>query len=398
MNGTTAIHPPLAAQLALRVLAHLQLGALDVALPDGRRRSFAGPLPGPRADLEVRDWRFFRRVLVAGDIGLAESYMDGLCDTQDLIALIELLALNEPHLIRIANGTWWRRLGFRLAHALRDNSRRGARRNIRAHYDLGNAFYALWLDPTMTYSSALFDGDPTRPLDTAQRAKYERIVDRLGLRQGDTVLEIGCGWGGFAETAARRGARVTAITISDEQAAFARQRLARADLAHTAHIELRDYRDVRGTFDHIVSIEMIEAVGERHWPSYFAALKRHLKPGGKAVVQAITIADSFYQQYRRRADFIQTHVFPGGMLPSPAVIAEQARRVGLSLVDSFGFGGDYASTLRTWLQRFDGAVDRVRAQGFDDRFVRMWRYYLSYCAVGFATQRTDVVQAEFTHV
>jgi cyclopropane-fatty-acyl-phospholipid synthase len=388
---------PIAARLALGVLRYLRCGSLDLALPDGKRQAFTGVEAGPHAALDVRDWRLFGRVLASGDIGLAESYMDGWCDTPDLAALIELLAANEAHLGRLANGTWWQRLSLRLAHALRPNSRAGARRNIQAHYDLGNEFYALWLDPTMTYSSALFANDPLQPLDAAQRAKYERILDRLEVRQGDTLLEIGCGWGGFAETAARRGARVRAITISAEQAAFARRRLERADLSHMATVEFRDYRDVRGSFDHIVSIEMIEAVGERNWPKFFAALKQHLNPGGKAIVQAITIADALFTGYRRRADFIQTHIFPGGMLPSPAAIAEQARKVGLRLADSFGFGGDYAHTLRTWLARFDAAADSVRALGFDDRFVRMWRYYLCYCATGFATQRTDVVQAEFTH-
>lgn len=397
MTPTTSRRPPMAARFGLRVLQHMRIGSLNLSLPDGRREAFRGPLPGPQATIEVRDWQFFRRVLVSGDIGLAESYIEGLCDTPDLVALIELLALNETHLARIAHGKWWRRVALRLAHLLRPNTRAGARRNIRAHYDLGNDFYALWLDPTMTYSSAMFEGDASRSLDAAQFAKYERILDRLGVRQGDTLLEIGCGWGAFAETAARRGARVTAITISAEQAAFARQRLARADLEHAATVEFRDYRDISGTFDHIVSIEMIEAVGERHWPKYFATLKRHLKPGGKAIVQAITIADSVFEQYRRRADFIQTHIFPGGMLLSPTAISEQARRVGLRLADSFGFGHDYARTLRAWLARFDAAVDHVRGQGFDDRFVRMWRYYLSYCAAGFATCRTDVVQAEFTH-
>ena len=388
---------PLAARFALGMLRYLRVGSLDLTLPDGRRETFHGIEAGPHAELEVRDWRFFRRVLSAGDIGLAESYMEGLCDAPDLVTLIELLALNEAHLGKLASGTWWQRLALRLAHLLRANSHAGARRNIRAHYDLGNDFYALWLDPTMTYSSAIFANDPSRPLDAAQRAKYERILDRLGVRQGDTLLEIGCGWGAFAESAARRGARVTAITISAEQAAFARRRLEHADLAHAATVEFRDYRDVSGTFDHIVSIEMIEAVGERNWPKFFATLKHHLKPGGKAIVQAITIADSLFSQYRRRADFIQTHIFPGGMLPSHTAVAEQARKVGLQLADSFGFGSDYARTLRTWLARFDATVENVRALGFDDRFVRMWRYYLCYCAVGFATCRTDVVQAEFTH-
>jgi cyclopropane-fatty-acyl-phospholipid synthase len=249
----------------------------------------------------------------------------------------------------------------------------------------------------MTYSAALYDGDASRSLDQAQRAKYERILDRLGARQGDTLLEIGCGWGGFAETAARRGVRVRAITISQEQLAYARERLSRAGLGHIASVEFRDYRDVEGTYDHIVSIEMIEAVGERHWPSYFDALKRHLNPGGRAIVQAITIADDCFERYRRGADFIQTYIFPGGMLPSTATLRAQARRAGMALANAHPFGRDYARTLEAWLGRFDGVVDRVRGLGFDERFVRMWRYYLAYCAAGFSSGRTDVVQAEFTH-
>ncbi|QQS13243.1 MAG: class I SAM-dependent methyltransferase [Rhodospirillales bacterium] len=388
---------PPAAGLALRALQRLKAGSLDLVLPDGSRRRFEGAEPGPAAELRVNDWKLFTRVLSAGDIGLAEGYAAGECDTPDLVRLIELLAVNESGLGGIAYGRWWRNLVLRLRHLVRDNTRGGARRNIHTHYDLGNEFYALWLDPTMTYSSALYGDDASRPLDAAQRAKYERILDRLGTRQGDTLLEIGCGWGGFAETAARRGLRVTGLTISERQMSFARERLARQGLDANARIEFCDYRDATGAYDHIVSIEMIEAVGERHWPSYFATLKQRLNPGGKAIVQAITIADSFFHSYRRRADFIQTYVFPGGMLPTSSILVEQARRVGLRLAGEFGFGPDYARTLRSWLERFDQRVGGVKSLGFDDRFVRLWRYYLAYCAAGFTTRRTDVVQAEFTH-
>ena len=388
---------PLAAMAALRALERLQVGALSLGLPDGTTRHFSGAHPGPDAAISVRDWHVFSRVLSSGDMGLAEGYMAGEWDAPDLVRVLELLAANEAALARLARRSWWRRQLLRLAHLRHDNTRRGARRNIHAHYDLGNAFYALWLDPTMTYSSALYDGDSSRPLDQAQRAKYERILDRLGARQGDTLLEIGCGWGGFAEAAARRGIRVRGITISREQLDYARERLARAGLGHIASVEFRDYRDIEGTYDHIVSIEMIEAVGERHWPSYFDALKRHLNPGGRAIVQAITIADDCFERYRRGADFIQTYIFPGGMLPSATSLRAQARRAGMALAGAHAFGRDYARTLEAWLGRFDGVVDRVRTMDFDDRFVRMWRYYLAYCAAGFSSGRTDVVQAEFTH-
>ena len=396
-QGTARDALPLAAFAALKALDRLKVGTLAISLPDGGTRRVVGAQPGPEAALEIRDWHVFSRVLSSGDMGFAEGYMAGEWDTPDLVRLLELMAANEAALARVARASWWRRQLLRLAHLRHDNTRRGSRRNIHAHYDLGNAFYSLWLDPTMTYSSALYDGDGARSLDQAQRAKYERILDRLGARQGDTLLEIGCGWGGFAETAARRGVRVRAITISQEQLAYARERLSRAGLAHIASVEFRDYRDVEGTYDHIVSIEMIEAVGERHWPSYFDALKRHLNPRGRAIVQAITIADDCFERYRRGADFIQTYIFPGGMLPSAENLRAQARRAGMALAGAHAFGRDYALTLEAWLGRFDGVVERVRGLGFDDRFVRMWRYYLAYCAAGFSSGRTDVVQAEFTH-
>jgi len=384
----------IAARFALHALRRLAVGGLAVTLPDGTARRF-GSLDGPQAAISISDPRFFRRVLADGDIGLAEAYMEGWFETPDLTALIVLLATNERALGGIARANGLKNLLLRLLHRRNDNSREGSKRNIHAHYDLGNEFYGLWLDPTMSYSSALYADDPTRPLDAAQIAKYERILDRLGARQGDTVLEIGCGWGGFAEVAARRGLRVSGITISKEQLEFARARLQRAGLAHRAQLEFRDYRDLAGRYDHIVSIEMIEAVGERYWPDYFATLKRHLVPGGSAVVQAIVIADEFYEGYRTRPDFIQTHIFPGGMLLTPRHIAEHCRRAGLAVAELYSFGMDYARTLDLWLDRFDRVADQVRGLGFDERFRRMWRYYLAYCSAGFATRRTDVLQAHF---
>jgi len=388
----------LAARFVLKALDRFAIGRLTLRLPDGSIRVFGDPAAEPAADLQVNDWRFFRRVLLDGDMGFAEAYMEGLCDSSDLAGLIALLAENEKALGRMARPNLVHGLLLKLLHRRRDNSRSGARRNIHAHYDLGNEFYRLWLDPSMTYSSALYAGERGKPLEAAQTAKYERILDQIGARQGDTILEIGCGWGGFAETAARRGMRVTGITISKEQLDYARERLQRAGLSDRVDLQFRDYRDMSGRYDHIVSIEMIEAVGERYWPDYFAVLKRHVAPGGSALVQAIVIADELFESYRRRPDFIQTYVFPGGMLLSPEALREQCRLAGLKIAELYSFGLDYARTLDTWLGRFDRVADQVTRLGFDDRFRRMWRYYLAYCAAGFSTRRTDVLQAHFRHI
>jgi cyclopropane-fatty-acyl-phospholipid synthase len=388
----------LAARFVLKALDRFAIGHLTLRLPDGSTRVFGDPAAQPPADLQVNDWRFFRRVLLDGDMGFAEAYMEGLCDSSDLAGLIALLAENEKVLGRMARPNLVHNLLLRLLHRRRDNSRSGARRNIHAHYDLGNEFYRLWLDPSMTYSSALYAGERGKPLEAAQTAKYERILDQIGAKQGDSILEIGCGWGGFAETAARRGLRVTGVTISKEQLDYAHQRLQRAGLADRVDLQFRDYRDMTGRYDHIVSIEMIEAVGERYWPDYFAVLKRHVAPGGSALVQAIVIADEFFESYRRRPDFIQTYVFPGGMLLSPEALREQCRLAGLKVAELYSFGLDYARTLDTWLGRFDRVADQVARLGFDDRFRRMWRYYLAYCAAGFSTRRTDVLQAHFRHI
>ena len=387
-----------AARFVLKSLARLTAGRLTVRLPDGTTCHFGPERAERRAEIDIKDWHFFRRVLLDGDIGFAESYMDGLCDSPDLPGLLSLLTDNEKSLGRVTRANAFQNMLLKLLHRRHDNSREGSKRNIHAHYDLGNEFYGLWLDRTMTYSSALYEGAESKALEAAQTAKYDRILAQLGARQGDSILEIGCGWGGFAEAAARRGMKVTGVTISRQQLEFARERLHRAGLADRADLQFRDYRDIEGRYDHIVSIEMIEAVGERYWPDYFAALKRHVVPGGSAIVQAIVIADEFFEGYRRHPDFIQTYVFPGGMLLSPSTVREQCRQAGLKIAELYSFGLDYARTLETWLGRFDRVADQVAKLGFDERFQRMWRYYLAYCAAGFSTRRTDVLQTHFKHI
>jgi len=388
----------IAARFVLKALERLSVGRLTLHLPDGTTHRFGNEGATPHAELHVRDWLFFRRVVLDGDIGFAEAYMEGFCDSPDLPGLIALLAENEKSLGRMAHTNVLHDLALKFLHWQRRNSRKGSRKNIHAHYDLGNEFYRLWLDPTMTYSSALYEGTDGQPLEAAQTAKYERILEQIGAKQGDSILEIGCGWGGFAETAARRGMRVTGVTISQQQLEYARARLERAGLGDRVDFQFRDYRDMEGSYDHIVSIEMIEAVGERYWPDYFAALKRHVVPGGSILVQAIVIADDFFESYRRHPDFIQTYVFPGGMLLSPTSLREQCRQAGLKVAELYSFGRDYARTLETWLGRFDRVADQVAKMGFDERFRRMWRYYLAYCAAGFSTGRTDVLQAHFRHI
>jgi cyclopropane-fatty-acyl-phospholipid synthase len=386
--------PPPAARVLISLLGRLSEGALTLTTPDARRLRFGAPHV-KAASLVVHDWRMAARALRGGDVGFAESYMDGEWDTPDLVGLLTLLAANQASLTRAFYGRWWVRAALRMRHFLRRNSRQGARRNIVAHYDLGNAFYALWLDPTMTYSSALFDGDYRQPLASAQHAKYRSLLDALELRPDSRILEIGSGWGFFAEIAARAGHRVTGISLSDAQTSYARARLADAGFADRVDLRIEDYRDVRGRFGGVASIEMIEAVGERWWPAYFAALRRVLVPDGRAAIQAITIANDRFERYRTQSDFIQQYIFPGGMLPSPARLVQEAAAQGLRLVASRTFGLDYAETLRRWLAAFDAHVDDVRAQGFDERFVRCWRFYLAYCAAGFATSTTDVGQYVF---
>jgi len=374
-----------------RMLEKLQGGLLDVQLPDGARQVFGDGLPG--VALQVHDEAMFGQILSRGDIGLAESYLDGQWDAPDLTAFLTLLAKNREQLKQAIYGSWPALLAARLRHLLNRNSKAGSKRNIMAHYDLGNAFYRLWLDDTMSYSAALYRSE-NDSLVAAQTAKYRRILDRLRARPGQRVLEIGCGWGGFAHLAELTGLKVTGITLSPSQLDWSQRRLPSADF------RLQDYRDLQHTgerFDHVVSIEMFEAVGECWWPSYFATVAKALTPGGKAMVQSITIRDDLFSSYRKGTDFIQQYIFPGGMLPSRSEFRRQAERQGLVVQDEFAFGLDYARTLAAWRQAFDQNWLQIAALGFDERFRRLWHLYLSYCEAGFLAGNIDVVQFELGH-
>jgi len=392
MNTSTLSRaaPPLAARTVLKTLERLAHGRLRMTLPDGAALDF-GP-GGPTAEIEVRDWRAFKRILVSGDIGFAEGWMAGDWTSSDPAGLLTLLARNRAALDGAIYGSWFGRALHGLLHALRANTRRGARRNIAAHYDLGNDFYRLWLDPGMSYSSALFEGDATRGLEQAQTAKLERVLERLAAPAGSHVLEIGCGWGSFAERAAQRGLRVSGITLSREQLAYARSRIAQAGLGQHARFELRDYRDLHARYDAVVSIEMLEAVGERWWPTYFARIAASLPRGGRALLQSIVIDETLFARYRSGSDFIREYIFPGGMLPSVARVHAAAQRAGFEVVESHPFGVDYARTLALWRERFVAAQPQLRRLGFDERFERMWIFYLAYCEAGFLAGSTDVVQ------
>jgi cyclopropane-fatty-acyl-phospholipid synthase len=390
--------PPVAARPVLSLLERLEVGRLMLTSPDGTTRHFGLGGPGRRpdlpreADLRLHDWSVFRKVLIGGDVAFAQAYMDRAWDTTDLAGLLTVVASNQRALERAFYGRHWQRAAFRLRHVLRSNSRRRARRNIVAHYDLGNAFYRLWLDATMTYSAALFGADTTRSLADAQRAKYARALGELAAAPGAHLLELGCGWGGFAETAARAGCRITGVSLSDAQTAYARERVARAGLSERVDLRIQDYRDVGGHYDGIASIEMFEAVGERYWPAFFRTVRQALKPGARACIQTITIADERFERYRRTSDFIQQYIFPGGMLCSPSRFVTEANAAGLEVDAVLRFGHDYAETLKRWLAAFDANLEAIREQGFDDRFVRCWRFYLAYCAAGFASETTDVAQ------
>jgi cyclopropane-fatty-acyl-phospholipid synthase len=392
VSDVNALAAPASAKAVLLGLRQIRGGALCVSYPGGGEHLY-GEAGAMHVSLHIKDWRFARRVLLNGDIGFAEGFMAGEWETNDLSALLTLLADNVERFTRLLEGSTIGKSLNWLRHVTRANTRKGSRKNILAHYDLGNRFYETWLDRTMTYSSARFDETRVGDLEAGQLAKYRALAEQLELQANDHVLEIGCGWGGFAEYAAREyGARVTGITISDEQLAYARARIERAGLADRVEIRRQDYRDVEGQFDKVASIEMFEAVGEKYWPAYFAKIAEVLKPGGRAALQIITIDGRLFDTYRRRADFIQRYVFPGGMLASVERLKEETAKAGLAWRRLEAFGLSYAETLAEWTRRFTAKWQDIRAMGFDERFKQLWLFYLGYCEAGFRTGRTDVVQ------
>lgn len=394
--GRIAQGAPARVRMVLNALIDLPRGSLTITLPDNKRVLVGGNGPGPRADLVLHNWRMPGRAFMGGTIGLAESYIDGDWESPDVTTFLELFLVNEQAGEQLAGGASWLLSAFqRLRHWLNENTRSGSRRNISAHYDLGNRFYAAWLDPSMTYSSALFTTG-ANDLESAQQEKYRALARDAGIGPEHHVLEIGCGWGGFAEFAAREiGCRVTGLTISQEQFDFAQARIARAGLADKVELKLQDYRDETGSYDRVVSIEMFEAVGERFWNTYFDKVRASLRPGGMAGLQIITINEKSFPAYRAQPDFIQRYVFPGGMLPTPAILRELGARCGLSLAAERVFAQDYARTLAEWRQRFWQAWDRIAGMGFDTRFRRLWEFYLHYCEAGFRNEYIDVRQVVF---
>jgi len=380
---------PAQVQFLLRMLSRLEHGSLKLECPDGKLLKFGNE--DPAVTLSLSSWEPFLAAIRSGDIGFAESYLQGEWQTDNLAKLIELFIHNRNALESAIYGSWWGSLLYRIKHLFNRNSRAGSRRNIHAHYDIGNSFYTLWLDPSMTYSSALF-AQPEFTLQQAQYAKYERIFSEINGDADSRILEIGCGWGGFAELAAKKGARITGLTLSTEQLDFAQKRLNDAGVSERTELRLQDYRDTDGEYDGIASIEMFEAVGEEYWDSYFACIAKNLKTGGRACIQTITIADDLFERYRKGTDFIQQYIFPGGMLPSPSIFRAHAQRHGLSVVNELAFGLDYARTLRLWDHAFEEALPAVQAQGFDERFIRTWKFYLAYCEAGFRAGSIDLFQ------
>jgi cyclopropane-fatty-acyl-phospholipid synthase len=386
---------PAAARAVFALLRRLSIGRLHVQLPDGTTTHFGSTdASASQASIRLHNWQVCAAALKSGDIGFAESYIAGDWTTPDLAALMRLFVANRDAIETVVYGSWWGALAYRMRHLRNRNSRRGSRKNVHAHYDLGNPFYRLWLDETMNYSSAWFDGDRSRSLPQAQNAKVLRAIDECALQPGQRLLEIGCGWGALAEAAAtQRAAQVVGVTLSSEQLAWARDRIAGAGVADRVDLRLQDYRDIAdGPFDAIASIEMFEAVGREYWGEFFAALHARLKPGGRACLQTITIRDDLFERYARSTDFIQQYIFPGGLLPSPSEFRKAARAAGLEVVNELAFGGDYAETLARWRTRFLAEERRVRQIGFDSGFVRTWEFYLAYCEAAFAEGNTDVYQ------
>ncbi|MBN66393.1 MAG: cyclopropane-fatty-acyl-phospholipid synthase [Rickettsiales bacterium] len=380
----------------MKTLQSAPYGTLKLTTPEGEVHHFEGEKEGPSADLHIHHWDTLKQSLWRGDIGFGETYIDGKWTTTDLPELMTYFVHNMEEVSDLCHGTWVTRRLFGIVNWLRRNTKQQSRANIKAHYDVGNSFYSLWLDESMTYSSALFSEGNAMPLQDAQRAKYERIIGKMDKPNAE-VLEIGCGWGGFAEEAAKHQHHVTGLTISQEQYNFAQNRMAEQGLDDKVELRMQDYRDVTGLFDYIVSIEMFEAVGEKYWPAYFNTIKQRLQDSGKAIVQTITIDDSLFDDYRQRSDFIRHYTFPGGMLPSVERLKQEVESAGLKCKEVFHFGQDYAETLRRWLHVLDDKVDDIKGLGYSDAFLRSWRFYLSCCIGAFAASRTSVVQVELVH-
>jgi len=382
---------PVAARMMLALLERIKVGTVVLTTPDGETCRFAAT-PEPYVELHIHDWSACRQIMQSGDIGFAEAYRDGKYSCNDIVAALSVAVINQDIMEQTIHGTFWGTVLYRLRHVLNRNTRTGSQKNIHLHYDIGNSFYRLWLDDSMTYSSALFQ-EAGVTLEQAQYAKYERLLNLIDVKAGDHILEIGCGWGALAEYAARtRGCRVTGISLSREQLVYARARVQGTPQAEMTEFKYLDYRDLKGEYDAVVSVEMFEAVGETYWPSFFRKLRQVVKPGGKIALQSITMGNEYFEAYRTQTDFIQQYIFPGGMLPSPARLQQEVSKAGLSLHDICDFGQDYAETLHQWRKRFEHSLDRIRAMGFDEAFIKLWRFYLCYCEAGFVNKRTSVCQ------
>ncbi len=381
-------------KLFLQALKHLGIGELTVTLPSGEILRCQGREEGDSADLQINHWAVIDRLITHGDVGFGEDYMAGKWTTSNLLGLMRVAAANLAVLDRYFHTNLWLKLLYWCKHHLLFNTLKRSRQNVHEHYDLGNDFYALWLDKSMTYSCGLFGGNSDLSLFDAQKAKYNRILQRLSPSPGDHIVEIGCGWGRFMEAAAQHGCQVTGVTLSDEQAKYAKERLKNANMSAITEVRLQDYRELSGTFDGLVSIGMFEHVGESYWPTYMKDVHAFLKPGGKAVIQTITIAEERFKEYRDGSDFLREHIFPGGMLPSRQRFEAVAQGAGLRVNDVFEFGIDYAITLERWLSNFDMNLEAVRALGYSDSFIRKWQFYLASCAGMFRAGMINVMQVE----
>jgi len=384
---------PMAARRVLRLLERIEHGTLTIQFPDKSTKVY-GNSSLPHAAISLSNWNVFSASLKSGDIGFAETYIAGDWRTPSLSDLLRVVIQNRRAMEDLVYGSWWGRMAYRIKHLLNRNNKTNSRKNIHAHYDLGNAFYELWLDGTMNYSSALFEGDFSQSMADAQRAKVRRALRMTDVDLGSRVLEIGCGWGALAEMATTDfGASVTGVTLSTEQLEFAKVRMQKNGKSAQADLRLQDYRDIQdGPYDAICSIEMIEAVGQAYWPTYFQTISKMLKPGGKACVQSIVIDDAYFDRYVTSTDFIQQYIFPGGCLPSPTEFRRQAMAAGLVVIDELKFGPDYAETLRRWRHDFLAQQEKVLTLGFDVKFVRLWEFYLAYCEAAFDEASTDVIQ------